>query len=71
MEDSEFVQAQIIPPDDLADRLKLTTERCFYANDFLFMFLSQRIDIPTLQGSSIINDNNYTLRIILERYSQK
>jgi hypothetical protein len=39
MEFSEFQQALINPPEDLADRLILTTERVFYASDILLPLL--------------------------------
>jgi hypothetical protein len=32
MEESEIAKSEKIPSQDLADFLKLTTERCFYAN---------------------------------------
>lgn len=37
MEYSEIEQAIYNPPEDLADRFKLESERLFYANQTLFM----------------------------------
>jgi hypothetical protein len=43
MEMKEIFEAGINPPQDLVARFKLTTERCFYANDSLYSLLALRV----------------------------
>ena len=56
------------------DRFKLATERVLYANQLLLGLLSYKLmlgGITEIQGSLIKNENNLTIQMVLDRYSQK
>ena len=70
MEDLEIKQAEKIPLVELANYMKLTTERCFYAHGKIYSILVGNTLYANLQGSNI-KENNMILQRALKRYSQR
>jgi hypothetical protein len=55
---------------ELANYMKLTTERSFYAHDEIYNILVRNTVYANVQGSNI-KENNMILQRALERYSQR
>ena len=62
--------AKEIPPVEFANYMKLTTERCFYANVKIYHILVDSTVNANVQSSNI-KENNMILQRALERYSQR
>ena len=71
MELTKVVYPMSIRSQDLAESIKLTTERSFYANELLKVLLDYTDGITEMKSSFNQNDEFKKLHITLEKYSQK
>jgi hypothetical protein len=70
MDGIKISYAEKIPHEELANYMKLTSERCFYVSAVIFNILLVKTIYANFQGSNI-KENNMIIQRALERYSQR